>query len=72
VLLAIGGKMIANGLYGPDFVPTEAALLVTAILIGGSILLSLLRPAAAEASTGWVPGTARPEDSSARKKEVQP
>jgi tellurite resistance protein TerC len=72
VLLAIGGKMIANGLYGPDFVPTEAALLVTAILIGGSILLSLLRPAAAEAPTGWVPGTAKPEDSSARKKEVQP
>jgi tellurite resistance protein TerC len=72
VLLAIGGKMIANGLYGPDFVPTEAALLVTAILIGGSILLSLLRPAAAEAPTGWVPGTAKPKDSSARKKEVQP
>jgi tellurite resistance protein TerC len=70
VLVAIGGKMIANGLYGPDFVPTEAALLVTASLIGGSILLSLLQPAPTQAPTGWVPGTAKPKDSSTRKKEV--
>jgi tellurite resistance protein TerC len=73
VLVVIGGKMIANGLYGPDFVPTEAALLVTASLIGGSILLSLVRPAPPQATeTGWVPGTTTPKDSSTRKKEAQP
>ena len=38
-------------------------------LIGGSILLSLLRPATVEVPTGWVPGTAKPKDSSARKED---
>lgn len=62
VLLVIGIKMILNGAYGEKVIPTEIALLVTATLIGGSILLSLLRPAepgVAEPGmlpTGWVPG----------------
>lgn len=62
VLLVIGTKMILNGAYGEKVIPTEIALLVTATLIGGSILLSLLRPAeispaGAALPTGWVPGS---------------
>jgi TerC family integral membrane protein len=62
VLIVVGGKMIANYLYGGKFVPTELALLITAVLIGGSIALSLLktRGRAAEPGslpTGWVPGS---------------
>jgi tellurite resistance protein TerC len=59
VLIVIGGKMIANGIYGEKFVPTEIALLVTAALIGGSIVLSLLRPRpAGPPLRGWIPGGA--------------
>ncbi|MGD9615545.1 MAG: TerC family protein [Alphaproteobacteria bacterium] len=62
VLIVVGGKMIANYFYGGKFVPTELALLITAVLIGGSIVLSLLktRGLAAEPEalpTGWVPGS---------------
>jgi tellurite resistance protein TerC len=62
VLVAIGGKMIANYFYGGKFIPTEWALLATFVLVGGSIALSLLktrgRPAEATAlPTGWVPGS---------------
>jgi len=61
VLVVIGTKMILNGTFGEKVIPTEAALAVTALLVGGSIALSLLRrPAAGELPappTGWVPGT---------------
>jgi tellurite resistance protein TerC len=63
ILVVAGGKMIANYFYGGKFVPTELALVVTAALIGGSVVLSLLRtrgarPAAPVAlPTGWVPGS---------------
>ncbi len=57
VLIVVGGKMILNGIYGEKVVPTEIALLITALLIGGSIALSLLIPAKKPA-TGWVPGSA--------------
>lgn len=69
VLLTVGGKMIANGIVGEKFIPVELALAVTAVLIAGSIVLSLLRtrgtlPATTEAkrlmlATGWVPGSPR-------------
>ena len=42
ILVVVGGKMIANYFYGGKFIPTEFALLITAVLIGGSIALSLL------------------------------
>jgi tellurite resistance protein TerC len=62
ILVVIGGKMIANYLYGGKFIPTELALLVTGVLIAGSIILSLLRTRAAGPDrllepTGWVPGS---------------
>lgn len=61
VLLVVGFKMIANGIAGEKVVPVELALLVTAVLIGGSIVLSILRPSrsarADSARTGWVPGS---------------
>jgi tellurite resistance protein TerC len=64
VLAVIGAKMILNGVYGDKVMPTEAALAVTALLIGGSIALSLLRkPKPGEAAPalpgGWVPGSGR-------------
>ncbi|MDX2264971.1 MAG: TerC family protein [Hyphomicrobiales bacterium] len=43
VLVTIGVKMVVNYFY-PKFIPTELALGMTATLIGGSIILSLLRP----------------------------
>jgi tellurite resistance protein TerC len=64
VLVVIGGKMILNGIFGEKVIPTEIALAVTAVLIFGSIALSLLRPArggSGAAATGWVPGS-RPAD----------
>lgn len=67
VLIVVGGKMIANYFYGAKFIPTELALLITAVLIGGSIVLSLIRTRGALPAeplalpTGWVPGSpARP------------
>jgi tellurite resistance protein TerC len=59
VLVVIGFKMIANYLYGGKFVPTELALLITSVLVGGSIALSLLRTRGASPAppTGWVPGS---------------
>jgi tellurite resistance protein TerC len=57
VLILIGGKMVANGIFGADAVPTEFALLGTALLVGGSILLSFVRPMPGYKRHGWVPGT---------------
>jgi tellurite resistance protein TerC len=62
VLVVIGTKMILNGVFGEKVIPTEIALAITAALVGGSILLSLIRrPAPGEAAAhlpaGWVPGT---------------
>jgi tellurite resistance protein TerC len=64
VLAVIGTKMILNGVFGDKVIPTEAALAVTALLIGGSIALSLLRePKPGEPApalpAGWVPGSGR-------------
>jgi tellurite resistance protein TerC len=66
VLCVIGIKMIVNGIFGDKVIPTEAALAVTAALIGGSIALSLIKtkarpgePAPVPRITGWVPGSDR-------------
>lgn len=63
VLMVVGAKMLINAAFG-KVIPTEAALLVTAVLIGGSMLVSMLKTrgmpkdvAAAAAVHGWVPGS---------------
>ncbi|MFZ5792566.1 MAG: TerC family protein [Pseudomonadota bacterium] len=59
VLLVIGGKMLAADFYK---LPTWTALAITATLIGGSILASLLRPVREAVPAGWIPGSpAQPE-----------
>ncbi|MDO9081170.1 MAG: TerC/Alx family metal homeostasis membrane protein, partial [Desulfuromonadales bacterium] len=68
VLMVVGAKMLINAAFG-KIIPTEAALLVTALLIGGSMLVSVLKTrglpeelASAEALHGWVPGSpAKPD-----------
>ena len=61
--MVVGAKMLINAAFG-KVIPTEAALLVTALLIGGSMLVSLIKTrqlpkavATAEAIHGWVPGS---------------
>lgn len=63
VLMVVGAKMIINAAFG-KVIPTEAALLVTALLIGGSMLISMVKtrglpkPAVTEEGLhGWVPGS---------------
>jgi tellurite resistance protein TerC len=68
VLMVVGAKMLVNAAFG-KVIPTEAALLVTALLIGGSMLVSVIKTrnlpkeiATAEAVHGWVPGSpAKPD-----------
>jgi tellurite resistance protein TerC len=72
VLVVIGSKMIANYIHGGKFVPTEVALILTAVLIGGSIVASLIRtrgmaPVTPEPPTGWVPGS--PAQAAAKAKD---
>ncbi len=76
VLIVVGAKMLINAAFG-KVIPTEAALLVTAMLIGGSMLVSVVKTralpaetAAAEARLGWVPGSpAKAEEKTEKKGE---
>lgn len=68
VLMIVGAKMLANYFAGGKAVPVEYALALTVAIIGGSIVLSLVKTrgqaAPAEAgATGWVPlSPGRPEE----------
>jgi tellurite resistance protein TerC len=64
VLVLVGAKMLVNAAFDAKVIPTEAALLCTALLIGGSMLVSVVKTrqlprevAAATAIHGWVPGS---------------
>lgn len=67
VLILVGMKMLLNAYFGEKFIPTEVALLITAALIGGSMLISIVRTRrlpeaerateAAKAGAWWVPGS---------------
>ncbi len=78
VLMVVGAKMLINAAFG-KVIPTEAALLLTALLIGGSMLVSVIKTrqfpkvaAAKESIHGWVPGSpvkpAKGEDLPANKR----
>jgi tellurite resistance protein TerC len=63
VLMVVGAKMLINATFG-KVIPTEAALLITALLIGGSMMVSMIKTrklpkeaTTAEAVHGWVPGS---------------
>lgn len=63
ILILIGIKMILNGIFGEHTIPTHYALIITGLLLAGSIIISLIKsrtlPAAKERKaviTGWVPG----------------
>ena len=66
VLVLIGAKMVVNAWFEKAVIPTEVALLATASLIGGSMLLSVLKTrakpaqeAAKVARRWWVPGSSK-------------
>ena len=50
VLVFIGLKMVLNGIFGGKTIPTEWALLVTALLIAGAVAGSLIWPKPKDAS----------------------
>lgn len=63
VLMVVGAKMLINAAFG-NVIPTELALLITALLIGCSMLISMIKTrrlpkdiATATAVHGWVPGS---------------
>jgi tellurite resistance protein TerC len=76
VLILVGVKMLVNAWFGKKFIPTEAALLITAALIGGSMLISIVRTRklseaertaeAAKAGAWWVPGSPAKSDTAKR------
>lgn len=64
VLLLVGTKMIINAWFDKKIIPIEIALVITAFLIGGSILISIWKTrrmsadeAARLGSQWWVPGS---------------
>lgn len=57
VLVLIGSKMLINGWYGAPIIETSHALLGTALLLLGSVLLSLQSTKKPKPITGWVPGS---------------
>lgn len=75
VLVVVGVKMVLNAWFGAKVIPTEAALLLTALLIGGSILFSMWKTARMpegkariQATRWWVPGSpAKKVDTDRRK-----
>lgn len=66
VLIFIGGKMLLNHYYVEDPVSTRDSLIVVVLVIGASMLYSLLRTRREDPHqphTGWVPGSAKKPDS---------
>lgn len=43
ILILIGCKMILNGIFGQNFIPTHYALMATSLLFLGSIIISLIK-----------------------------
>jgi len=43
VLVLVGTKMLVNAAFDAKIIPTELALMITALLIGGSMLVSVIK-----------------------------
>ena len=79
VLILVGSKMLLNAYFGTKVISTEVALLLTAMLIGGSMLVSIIRTRnlseaekleeAKKARAWWIPGTPAREDSAEKSSE---
>lgn len=74
ILILIGLKMILNGIFGEGFIPTRYALIATALLLAGSMILSWIKSRGMvgveekeAALTGWVPGSASKETKRKKK-----
>jgi tellurite resistance protein TerC len=72
VLVLVGTKMLVNAAFDVKIIPTELALTITALLIGGSMLVSVIKTrhfpkemAGAEVIHGWVPGSPGEKDAGA-------
>ena len=72
VLVLVGTKMLVNAAFDAKIIPTELALMMTALLIGGSMLVSVIKTrhlpkdmAGAEVIHGWVPGSPAEKDAGA-------
>ncbi len=64
VLVIVGAKMVINAWFGTTVIPTEIALLITALIIAGSVVISMWKTrnippeeAAPIAHKWWVPGS---------------
>jgi len=64
VLIVVGAKMLLNAAFAKKVIPTEVALIITALLIVGSVIVSMIKTrrlakteATMEAIHGWVPGS---------------
>ena len=63
VLVFIGAKMILNAWFATKIISIEVALLVTAVIIAGSIIISVIKTRSTSAAGtekshfGWIPGT---------------
>ena len=76
VLVLVGLKMLVNAYFEMKVIPTEVALLITAVLIGGSMLISIIRTRNLSASelaletsksrSWWVPGSPAKTDKDKR------
>lgn len=65
ILVLIGMKMILNGIYGDQFIPTHYALLATLLILIISVLWSLVKSKGVKESkrlTGWIPGSVEKKD----------
>ncbi len=72
VLAMVGAKMIVNGAFEEKVIPTEFTLAATAVLVFGSIALSLLlRRPAEEPLSGWVPGNRREREQQPRMTKAE-
>jgi tellurite resistance protein TerC len=70
VLVVIGAKMLVVDIYP---LPTWFALLLTGLLIGASVVISVIRPPVKPVARGWVPGSPtrkpKPKDRAANRGE---